>query len=584
MDVSDILLFNIQILFIVLSIVAITDYIRHPSPQRRDFALLASALGFPLSITFLRRFIPLQSDTLNFIGALTLFSQPYFLFRLLQYFRPSRTRVGIIILAGLLVSSVLILRLMAVNPVFTVTVIFSYCAIAEAYSTWGFYRGMQGTTGTLRRRLRIITISSGVFTFAFVINAIKAGFPALVPGITPYAQAAAAVSAILFYVSFVPPRWLRRAWQMEELRDYISQTGIAPTSDTSVMDSFEQLSQRSKQATNGMAAGVLKRDESSQEWIILATTDQALFTRLLQNGQTLINRTWQRHQPIYNFVPDIADTIERQQLQTLSAQTWLFVPIQTKDHIWGLLVAALQYRSLFIADDLHMLELLAQECALVLDNHRLINELQDYSGQLERKVEERTAALKRSNDELRRYAYVASHDLQEPLRMVTSYLELIEQRFPDKLDAEGREFIAFAVEGAKRMKHLINDLLAYSRIETRSRTFTILDMQQVLDKTIRQLKGMIAETGVSITQDPLPQIVGDEELMVQIFQNLMTMPSNIAAPENPKSISARPPKINNGLSQSVITALASNSAIWNKSLLFSSAYTPVNTIPARALD
>jgi len=100
MNVSDILLFDIQILFILLSIIAILEYVRHRSPERRDFALLASALGFPLSITFLRRFIPLQSDFLNFAGAFALFSQPYFLFRLLQYFRPSRPRVAILIFVG----------------------------------------------------------------------------------------------------------------------------------------------------------------------------------------------------------------------------------------------------------------------------------------------------------------------------------------------------------------------------------------------------------------------------------------------------------------------------------------------------
>src|SRR5690349_21072858 len=123
MDISDILLFDIQILFILLSIVAISDYLRHRNPQRRDFALLASALGFPLCITFLRHFFPIQSDILNLLGAFALFSQPYFLFRLLQYFRPSRRRVAVLILIGFVASCLLILYGIQFNRILAVTTI-----------------------------------------------------------------------------------------------------------------------------------------------------------------------------------------------------------------------------------------------------------------------------------------------------------------------------------------------------------------------------------------------------------------------------------------------------------------------------
>lgn len=141
-----------------------------------------------------------------------------------------------------------------------------------------------------------------------------------------------------------------------------------------------------------MAGGVIRLDEPANKWEILATTDPALFASLLQNGQQLINLSWQHRQPMSRSIPDIADADERRQLRTLGAQTWLLVPIQNQERLWGLLITALRDRSLFIDDDLRVLELLVRECVLV-DNHRLIDELQDYSGQLERKVEERTAAL-----------------------------------------------------------------------------------------------------------------------------------------------------------------------------------------------
>lgn len=308
---------------------------------------------------------------------------------------------------------------------------------------------------------------------------------------------------------------------MDELRDYMSQARTAPASDTFMTDRFKQLSQGAKQATNAQASGVLKFDESAHKWSVLASTDQPLFSDLTQSGQQLLGRARQQHSASCTFVRDLPEADERRQLEHLAMQAWLLTPIQSQERIWGLLVVALKDRALFIDDDLNVLQLLAQECALLLDNHRLIDELQNYSEQLEHKVEERTVALQRSNEELRHYAYVASHDLQEPLRMVISYLELIEKRFPDKLDTEGREFIDFAVEGALRMKSLINDLLMYSRLETRSHNFTWIATQEVLDKTKQMLRIAIDESEAKITHDELPQIVADEELILQIFQNLI---------------------------------------------------------------
>lgn len=373
MNVNDLLLFNTQVLFITLSIFALIDYIRRGGARRRDFFLFAFTLGFPLSVTFLRRFMPLESDFLDLSGAFALFAQPYFLFRLLQYFRPSRPRIGMLIFAGFLLCCVLLLNRMAADPALTVTLIFSYCAAAEAYTTWGFYQGIRDTSGTLRRRLTTITMSSGVFTIAFIVNAVKAQFPSL--GITPIAQVAAAVSAVLFYVAFIPPRWLRRAWQMEDLRGYITQAQIASADNNFVTESLQRLSQSAKQVTNGLAAGVLSADN------LRAATDQNLFDRLVALNPSFIKQVWESRTPAYHF----ADT----NLKALGAQTWLLVPVQSQDHFWGVLIVALSDRSLFIDDDLDILELLVQECVLILDNHRLIDELQDSLKQLKSTIEER---------------------------------------------------------------------------------------------------------------------------------------------------------------------------------------------------
>jgi PAS domain S-box-containing protein len=133
------------------------------------------------------------------------------------------------------------------------------------------------------------------------------------------------------------------------------------------------------------------------------------------------------------------------------------------------------------------------------------------------KVEE----LARSNEELQQFAYVASHDLQEPLRMVASYTQLLSRRYKGKLDKDADEFIAFAVDGANRMQRLIQDLLAYSRVGTKGRELSETSSEEALQQALRNLGGAIVESGAIVTHDPLPTVLADDMQLTQLFQNLV---------------------------------------------------------------
>ncbi len=139
----------------------------------------------------------------------------------------------------------------------------------------------------------------------------------------------------------------------------------------------------------------------------------------------------------------------------------------------------------------------------------------DVTEQVESEIE-----LKRSNAELQQFAYVASHDMQEPLRMVINYLSLLEIRLKDKLDPKTKEYIAFAVEGGTRMRQLIDDLLQYSRVDI-EKAFAPLNMEEVVSRTLNLLNVPIVESGVEITVGPLPTITADESQMMQVMQNLV---------------------------------------------------------------
>lgn len=155
-------------------------------------------------------------------------------------------------------------------------------------------------------------------------------------------------------------------------------------------------------------------------------------------------------------------------------------------------------------------------------------ELKKYKVQLEELVIARTSELERkakeldcSNKDLEKFAYVASHDLQEPLRMVASYTQLLARRYKGKLDKDADDFIAFAVDGAERMKQLIQDLLSYSRLSRKDLALTACDSRKSCDSAITNLRLAITESGANVRVDSLPVVLADATQLSQLFQNLI---------------------------------------------------------------
>ncbi len=195
--------------------------------------------------------------------------------------------------------------------------------------------------------------------------------------------------------------------------------------------------------------------------------------------------------------------------RTLSGEYWesVEIPIRRKDG--EVRLALWNSANIHAADSKTLLATIAQG--------------QDFTERKrgEEALKKLTEELTRSNKELEQFAYVASHDLQEPLRMVASYSQLIERRYRGKLDADADEFIAFAVDGANRMQRLINDLLAYSRVSTRGKPFEPTNIETILDQALFNLRTAIQESQAVVTHDPLPTVNADGTQMVQLFQNLI---------------------------------------------------------------
>ncbi|WP_117594442.1 PAS domain S-box protein [Haloprofundus halophilus] len=154
--------------------------------------------------------------------------------------------------------------------------------------------------------------------------------------------------------------------------------------------------------------------------------------------------------------------------------------------------------------------------------------------QYQQELEQLVADLEESNERLEQFAYAASHDLQEPLRMVSSYLQLLERRHGDAFDEDAEEFLAFAVDGADRMRAMIEGLLQYSRIETSGDPLEPTDLDSVLDEVLEDLQLRIEESDADVTSDPLPRVEGDASQLRQVFQNLLDNAIEYSGDEPPR--------------------------------------------------
>ncbi len=228
------------------------------------------------------------------------------------------------------------------------------------------------------------------------------------------------------------------------------------------------------------------------------------------------------------LIPDTRQATEIQTGKTihrLGIRSYAGVPLFSRGgEVIGILrVLGYEPRE-FTEAEVDILQQMANGAAVAVENAKLYSQIKEQAKALEQSygaLAKKTTDLARSNADLQQFAYVASHDLQEPLRMITSYVQLLARRYRSKLDADADEFIAYAVDGASRMQSLINALLSYSRLETKTKEFVPVDCQAVFERVVINLKPTIEESGATVTSEPLPRVKGDPTQLAQLFQNLI---------------------------------------------------------------
>ncbi len=208
----------------------------------------------------------------------------------------------------------------------------------------------------------------------------------------------------------------------------------------------------------------------------------------------------------------------------------IVLPITLNDQVTGALTIYSTETNPFSEEEIKLLQELADDISFGLTALRL----RVAHAKAEETLKESLLEVQRSNAELKQFAYITSHDLREPLRMITSFLQLLERRYQNQLDADANEFIGYAVDGAKRLDRMIQDILVYSKITNKERNLTYFNTNKVLEQCYLNLKTSIDDNDAQITHDDLPTIKVDEQLMVQLFQNIISNAIKYRGYESPK--------------------------------------------------
>ena len=489
--------------FTVLALITLVEWIRFRGRQRQ---YLAWAIGLLALIVLSGRIAGNSNTEPRWLEVLTIpvFLGSGFALMLVRHsFMPVR-RSTLYALGGLVLAVSIVLaaipppansqNLQSVSGLYVAAAfgfILLWCAfIIEPVIR--FWMASRGKPLVQRARMRALSLGYGAIVAVIIVAigvVLGAGLQTSTQG-QPLQLAIGIVVLFiipLLYVSFVPPGWLRRFWRAREEAALRTATSELLTEEDPGRLAHLALSWALR--LTGADAGLI----ASSSGEVLAA--EQLNADLLRRLRTLDPGTTARLMEI--------DT-DGDPLVAIVA------PLRVRESNGIVAVIGGPFTPVFGADEADRLGGYGIDVGAALERVDLV-----------RQLGRRAFELERSNEALQEFAYVASHDLQEPLRMVASYLQLLRSRYGGKLDGDADEFIEFAVDGARRMQSLINDLLEYSRIGTRTAPMQPTSLSEVLALTQANLRATIDETGARVIVGQMPMVVADPGQLLQLTQNLI---------------------------------------------------------------
>jgi signal transduction histidine kinase len=519
---SEFLIQATRVTYIVLGLITLIDLIRWRDRARLDIALLFVTLAL---IVILQEFIALgsaQAFWLAKFNQLALMAHPYLLLQLVEHFRPVPRWVRWFGGLGLLASWAVLLILPVSPPLVSIALVIYFVAI-EVYAAADLAQGAWVTRGVTRWRLSLAALGSGLIATVLLFAGFNVVAPFLAPYLALFTQALGVLSGLAYYFGFAPPRWLRRAWQLNELYDFLHEAAGQPVAIRG-QETLAHLCTKANAAVGGRAAVAALWDSGKQQLVIQNSTNRAL-TGTLSAQQGATGKAWQTRQSAFVRTDDAFAPESQRLAKILEAHSLIAVPIGTVDRAWGLLVVLMQRVPLFPNDDMDLLALFAEQSALALEQLELLNEqktLLNEQQTLVQELQERTTQLEESNQELESFSYSVSHDLRAPLRHIEGFTEFLVKANIAANDEKSRRHLTLISEAARRMGVLIDNLLTFSRLGRAALTLTPVDLNNVLEEARRDLQVEAEGRDIAWQVEPLPRVYGDAGLLRLVLVNLLS--------------------------------------------------------------
>lgn len=556
MDTNDSLRLLTQLFFVLLGFVTTANYLRFRGKTRRDIALMSGILAISFFVQLFELATSIQSEWLNVLGALSLLTQPYLLLNLAHHFHPIPSLIRRVAFIAMVVSGVAATSADVLAPALIVVarlVVVAYFVIINAYAMIIFVRGAWVRSGVVQQRMRLAAGGSGFFALALFMLGIASGAPAFQERLTSLVFVAAIASALSYTIGFSPPRWLRRAWQLAELRNYLLQINTKRIAERlNVAESLDELCQVVNRATGGYITAIAQEDTATGRWKLRPVTGQEEFVDPYLEYGGIIRQVQRDHRPDFIRVSPELSAGDRRLLAMVDADTLLVSPIAAAERNWGLLLVFMKHSSLFIEDDLSVVMLIAQQSAMFLENSAFIESMRHYSETLERSVEERTAEVRQLNAQLERrvaertadlshanaelgkvvrakdeFLANMSHELRTPLNGILILTEVLLEQIRGPLNERQLDSLRTVHASGHHLLSLINDILDLSKMEAGKlelllESVIVNDICQTSIQFVKELAHQ-KQLRLTLSNDNLDaQMQSDPRRLKQILINLLS--------------------------------------------------------------
>jgi len=527
----------IETLFALLFLRAVGGYLRRRDPIQRDLAAVFAPFTLLLTLEIARR--ALNADKLPTlvmdVGVAALLAQPYLTLRLVATMRP----VARSLMAGALAVAAGSTALMMIIgerevPIVGLVIVVGFFAI-QGVAAWLLASEARIRTGAPRARLALAAGATAVLGLCLLLAAGGSLNGALGRIVQIGSQVLALLSALSYIVAFLPPRWLRNTWSGHAAYQVHHRMVNQPANGPA--DVWQAYAEIVRDVTGASGAVVVLPDGAGTRCV--ARSGEAVAE--LEVPMVEVTHALAQLQPIDVDRAAGLGAVLREYAHTSQAKIITAVPLPVQSGPPGALILLNRRWPLFVDDDARLLGELGVQAAVLAERGATAEAIRSLNAELESRVQERTQALRaaqtaledvnhqleaqntelaRSNEELQRFAYVASHDLQEPLRKIISFSGLLLERAGPDLDPDMQMCVDRIVGSSHRMRALIEDLLRFSRAGGPAERQPV-DCDLVLRTCLDALAVQISEADATITNDPLPTVLANRTRVEQVFQNLI---------------------------------------------------------------